>query len=48
MTERTALVVANGLKQEQFNTAWALLAAHGFTAQQRVSGVVLMKREHDR
>ncbi len=47
VVDRAALVVASGLKQEQFNSAWALLATQGFSAQQRVSDVVLMKRELD-
>ncbi len=45
--EHTRLIVASGLKADQFNTAWAMLAPLGFTAQQRVSDVVLMKRELD-
>ncbi len=42
------LCIASGLKAEQFNAAWAMLAPLGFTTQQRVSDVVLMKRELDR
>lgn len=45
--ERPMLAIASGLKTEQFNSAWAMLAAQSFTAQQRVSDVVLMKRELD-
>lgn len=47
VADRSVLTVASGLKADQFNTAWAMLAAHGFTVQQRVSDVVLMKRELD-
>lgn len=45
--EHGRLVIASGLKSDQFNTAWALLATHALTVQQRVSDVVLMKRELD-
>ena len=45
VVERPMLTVASGLKADQFNSAWALLANQAFTAQQRVSDVVLMKRE---
>lgn len=47
VAERPMLTIASGLRSDQFNTAWALLAPQGFTAQQRVSDVVLMKRELD-
>jgi len=47
VTERPMLTIASGLKADQFNAAWAMLAPLGFTAQQRVSDVVLMKRELD-
>lgn len=47
VSEHARLAIASGLKAEQFNTAWALLAPLGFSAQQRVSDVVLMKRELD-
>ncbi len=47
VTEHARLPIASGLKADQFNTAWAMLAPLGFTAQQRVSDVVLMKRELD-
>ncbi|MEZ4791492.1 MAG: hypothetical protein R2811_15955 [Flavobacteriales bacterium] len=45
--EHPRLVIASGLKADQFNTAWALLGNQGGTVQQRVSDVVLMKRELD-
>jgi hypothetical protein len=45
VVERPMLIIASGLKADQFSSAWAMLAAHAFTAQQRVSDVVLMKRE---
>ncbi len=48
IVERPVLTIASGLKADQFNSAWAMLAAQSFTAQQRVSDVVLMKRELDR
>lgn len=48
VVEHPSLVVCSGLKVDQFNSAWALLGAQTFTAQQRVSDVVLMKRELDR
>ncbi len=47
VTEHARLPIASGLKADQFNAAWAMLAPLGFTAQQRVSDVVLMKRELD-
>lgn len=47
VADHARLTVASGLKPEQFKTAWAMLAHLGFTAQQRVSDVVLMKRELD-
>ena len=47
VAERPMLTIASGLKADQFNAAWAMLAPQGFTAQQRVSDVVLMKRELD-
>ena len=47
VAERPMLCIASGLKADQFTTAWALLEASGFSAQQRVSDVVLMKRELD-
>ena len=47
VAEHARLPIASGLKADQFNAAWALLAPQGFTAQQRVSDVVLMKRELD-
>ena len=47
VADHARLPIASGLKAEQFNTAWALLAPQGFTVQQRVSDVVLMKRELD-
>ena len=47
VVERPMLIIASGLKADQFNSAWAMLAAQSFTAQQRVSDVVLMKRELD-
>lgn len=48
VADRAMLVVASGLKAEQFNAAWAMLQPFSFNAQQRVSDVVLMKRELDR
>lgn len=45
VVETPRLVLASGLRADQFNSAWALLANQGFTVQQRVSDVVLMKRE---
>lgn len=45
--EHPRLVIASGLKGDQFNSAWALLANQAATIQQRVSDVVLMKRELD-
>ncbi|MBX2974203.1 MAG: hypothetical protein KF797_13995, partial [Flavobacteriales bacterium] len=45
--EHPRLVIASGLKADQFNSAWALLANQTATIQQRVSDVVLMKRELD-
>ncbi|TXI76939.1 MAG: hypothetical protein E6Q44_14730 [Flavobacteriales bacterium] len=45
--EHPRLVVASGLRSDQFNTAWALLGNQGGAFQQRVSDVVLMKRELD-
>lgn len=45
--EHPRLVIASGLKAEQFNAAWAMLSPFSFTSQQRVSDVVLMKRELD-
>jgi 2'-5' RNA ligase len=45
VVERPMVVIASGLKQDQFASAWALLAAQSFTVQQRVSDVVLLKRE---
>lgn len=45
VTEHPMLIVASGLKADQFNSAWALLANRTFTMQQRVSDVVLMERE---
>lgn len=47
VVEHARLTIASGLKADQFNTAWALLANQAITAQQRVSDVVLMKRELD-
>lgn len=47
VVERPMLTIASGLKTDQFQSAWALLGAQGFTTQQRVSDVVLMKRELD-
>ncbi|MBK8497509.1 MAG: 2'-5' RNA ligase family protein [Flavobacteriales bacterium] len=47
VAEHARLTIASGLKADQFNTAWAMLAPLGFSAQQRVSDVVLMKRELD-
>lgn len=47
VNEQARLTIASGLKSEQFQSAWAMLAPLGFTAQQRVSDVVLMKRELD-
>ncbi|MBP7407457.1 MAG: 2'-5' RNA ligase family protein [Flavobacteriales bacterium] len=47
VAERPMLTIASGLKTDQFNAAWAMLAPMGFTTQQRVSDVVLMKRELD-
>jgi len=45
--EHPRLVIASGLKADQFISAWALLANQPATIQQRVSDVVLMKRELD-
>ena len=45
--EHPRLVIASGLKADQFQSAWALLANQGNIIQQRVSDVVLMKRELD-
>ena len=45
--EHPRLVIASGLKADQFTTAWALLGNQGGMIQQRVSDVVLMKRELD-
>ncbi len=47
MPERSALVLATGLKAAQFEAAWGLLAPHPFTGEVRVHDVVLMKRELD-
>ncbi len=47
VVEHARLTIASGLKVDQFNAAWALLANQAITAQQRVSDVVLMKRELD-
>jgi len=47
VVDHARLVIASGLKADQFQTAWAMLAPLGFSAQQRVSDVVLMKRELD-
>ena len=47
VVERPMLTIASGLKADQFNAAWALLAPQGFSALLRVSDVVLMKRELD-
>lgn len=47
VADRTMLVIASGLKADQFDKAWSLLQPLSFTAQQRVSDVVLMKRELD-
>lgn len=48
VVEHPQLVIASGLKADQFQTAWALLAPQQLSGQQRVSDVVLMKRELDR
>lgn len=45
VVEHPRLVIASGLKADQFNSAWAMLANQGGGVQQRVSDVVLMKRE---
>lgn len=45
VVEQPRLVIASGLKVDQFNSAWAMLANQGGGIQQRVSDVVLMKRE---
>ncbi len=45
VAERPMLTIASGLKADQFASAWAMLGAQAFIAQQRVSDVVLMKRE---
>lgn len=47
VAEHPVLTIASGLKADQFNAAWAMLSPLTFTAQQRVSDVVLMKRELD-
>ena len=47
VVEHPRLVIASGLKADQFTTAWALLCNQGGAVQQRVSDVVLMKRELD-
>ncbi|QQR87135.1 MAG: 2'-5' RNA ligase family protein [Flavobacteriales bacterium] len=47
VVEHPTLFIASGLKLEQFNSAWAMLSAQRFSTQQRVSDVVLMKRELD-
>lgn len=47
VVEQPRLVVASGLKADQFTTAWAMLGNQGGAIQQRVSDVVLMKRELD-
>ncbi|HEX2616328.1 MAG TPA: 2'-5' RNA ligase family protein [Flavobacteriales bacterium] len=48
VSERPMLPVASGLSAEKFAAAWALLSPFSFTTQQRVSDVVLMKRELDK
>lgn len=45
VAEHPRLNIASGLKTDQFNSAWAYLANQRVTVQQRVSDVVLMKRE---
>jgi hypothetical protein len=47
VAEHPILTIASGLKADQFNAAWAMLSPLTFTTQQRVSDVVLMKRELD-
>lgn len=47
VVEHPRLVIASGLKGDQGDRAWALLGGQTFTTQQRVSDVVLMKRELD-
>lgn len=42
---RPCLPIAAGLRAAQFNEAWKLLSPHPFALSQRVSDVVLMKRE---
>lgn len=45
VTEHARLCIASGLKPDQFAAAWAMLATQAFGTQQRVSDVVLLKRE---
>lgn len=44
-TDQPHLTIAAGLETHQFDEAWAALAPHVFTSEQRVNDVVLMKRE---
>ena len=45
VTDHPHLTIAAGLKPAQFATAWDLLAPHHFEAEERVTEVVLMRRE---
>lgn len=45
VTDHPHLTIAAGLKPAQFGTAWDLLAPHRFEADERVTHVVLMRRE---
>lgn len=45
VTDHPHLTIAAGLKPAQFATAWDLLAPHWFEAEERVTEVVLMRRE---
>lgn len=43
-TDHPHLTIAAGLKADQFNSAWALLAREDFHAEQHVNEVVLLQR----
>lgn len=45
VVDHARLVIASGLKADQFNAAWAMLAVQSVMVQQKVSDVVLIKRE---
>ena len=44
-TNHPHLTIAAGLKPTQFERAWELLAPHEFTSEERVTEVVLLRRE---